>query len=167
MYMHNISKVMDYVSIVFARIGGIKMFNILSLLFKYIFIIIIYMFIFSIIRLIYLDIRGMGSSNMGDEAYLKLINRKDSLPFKVNEHYSIDKVLTLGRQGDNDIIIKDPFVSKKHLKIVKDEGEYYLEDLNSSNGTFLNNQSVEDVVRLANGDRIGIGSIEFLFVDRE
>lgn len=143
------------------------MFNILSLLFKYIFIIIIYMFIFSIIRLIYLDIRGMGSYGIGEDAYLKLINRKDSLPFKINEYYSIDQVLTLGRQGDNDIVIKDPFVSKKHFKIVEDEGEYYLEDLNSSNGTFLNGQRIEDMVKLSNGDRISIGNIEFLFVNRE
>lgn len=143
------------------------MFNILSLLFKYIFIIIIYMFIFSIIRLIYLDIRGMGSYGIGEDAYLKLINRKDSLPFKINEYYSIDQVLTLGRQGDNDIVIKDPFVSKKHFKIVEDEGEYYLEDLNSSNGTFLNGQRIEDMVKLSNGDRISIGNVEFLFVNRE
>lgn len=165
--MNNISGIINDISIIFTRIGGVEVFNVLSLLFKYIFIIIIYMFIFSIIRLIYLDIRGMDSSNIGTGAYLKLINRKDSLPFKINEYYSIDEVLALGRQGDNDIVIKDPFISKNHLKIVKDEGEYYLADLNSSNGTFLNNQSVEDVVRLTNGDRIGIGRIEFLFVDRE
>lgn len=125
------------------------------------------MFIFSIIRLIYLDIKGMGSAGIGGEAYLKLINRKDSLPFKINEHYSINTSLSLGRQGDNDIIIKDPFISKKHFKIVEDEEEYYLEDLKSSNGTFLNGQKVEDVVRLSNGDRITTGNIEFLFVDRD
>ncbi len=76
------------------------MFNILSLLFKYIFIIIIYMFIFSIIRLIYLDIKGMGSIAMEDDTYLKLINRKDSLPYKIEEYYSIEENLTLGRRGE-------------------------------------------------------------------
>jgi|SRR5690625_1537572 len=125
------------------------------------------MFIFSIIRLIYLDIKGMSSSHRGENVYIKLINRKDLLPFKINEHYSIEDVLTLGRQGDNDIVIKDPFVSKKHLKIVEDEEEYYLEDLNSSNGTFLNGERIQDAVRLSNGDKISIGNVEFLFVERE
>lgn len=142
------------------------MFNVLSLLFKYIFIIIIYMFIFSIIRLIYLDIKGMDFTGAGDYAYLKLINRKDSLPFKINEHYSIDESLSLGRRGDNDIIIKDPYVSKDHFQIVEDEGGFFLEDLDSANGTYLNGDSIEDAVELKDGDIIKIGNIEFLFVNK-
>ena len=47
--------------------------------------------------------------------------RKDSLPFKIDEHYAIDEGLSLGRKGDNDIVIKDPYVSKVHFLIVKDE----------------------------------------------
>lgn len=142
------------------------MFNLISILFKYVFIIIIYLFIFSIIRLIYLDIRSINYSSADGNVYLKLINRIDSLPYKMKEHYSIDNELTLGRHNDNDIYIKDPFVSKRHFKIVEDEGEYYLEDLESSNGTYLNNDRLEDVVKLSNGDIIKVGSIEFLYVNR-
>lgn len=144
------------------------MYNILSVASKYIFIFIIYMFIFSIIRLIYLDIKGISRFKGGNRgAYLKLINRKNSIPFKIDEHYNIGKTLKLGRKSKNDIIIKDPFVSKNHLKIIKDENIYFLEDLKSSNGTFLNGQKLLDVVKLLNGDRIRIGNIEFLFVNRE
>lgn len=125
------------------------------------------MFIFSIIRLIYLDIRTMNSSHKNNNVYIKLINRKDSLPFKINEYYPINNILTLGRQRGNHVVISDPYVSKKHLKIVEDEKEYYLEDLNSSNGTFLNGEKIKDAVRIYNGDRIRIGNIEFLFVNRE
>ena len=142
------------------------MYNLISILFKYVFIIIIYLFIFSIIRLIYLDIKSINFNTLDGNAYLKLINRIDSLPYKINEHYSIDDELTLGRHSDNDIYIKDPFVSKKHFKIVIDEGQYYLEDLDSANGTYLNQEKLEDVVRLKNGDIIKIGNIEFLFVNR-
>lgn len=143
------------------------MYNALSIIFKYIFIIIIYMFIFSIIRLIYLDIKGISKLKDGDGAYLKLINKKDSLPFKIDEHYVIQNRLSLGRKSDNDIIIKDPFVSKSHFNIVEDEKQYFLEDLKSSNGTFLNGEKLMDVAKLSNGDRIRIGNIEFLFVNRE
>lgn len=143
------------------------MYNILSILFKYVFIVIIYMFIFSIIRLIYLDIRSIKAIKTDDYAYLKLINRIDSLPFKIKDHYSIDNKLTLGRHGDNNIVLKDPFVSKHHLQIVEDEEEYFLEDLNSANGSFLNGDRIQDVIRLKNGDKLTIGNIEFLFVNRE
>lgn len=142
------------------------MFNLLSILFKYVFIIIIYLFIFSIIRLIYLDIRSINTVSTDDSAYLKLINRIDSLPYKIKDHYSIDEVLTLGRANDNIIYIKDPFVSKRHMKITEDEGDYYLEDLNSANGTFLNEERIQDVVRLDSGDIIKVGNVEFLFVNR-
>ena len=133
---------------------------------SYVFIIIIYLFIFSIIRLIYLDIKSISPVTLEGNAYLKLINRRDSIPYKIKEHYSIDGELTLGRRSDNDVYLNDPFISKKHLKIVEDEEEYYLEDLDSANGTFINTERVEDVVKLSNGDIIKLGSIEFLFVDR-
>lgn len=142
------------------------MFNLLSILLRYVFIIIIYLFIFSIIRLIYLDIKSINTLSTDDSAYLKLINRIDSLPYKVSDHYSLEEVLTLGRANDNTIYIKDPFVSKRHMKITKDEGKYYLEDLNSANGTFLNEERIQDVVELDSGDIIKVGQIEFLFVNR-
>lgn len=143
------------------------MFSALSIIFKYIFIIIIYLFIFTIIRLIYLDIRSMDSFSLAGRPYLKLVNRKDSLSYKVRDHYVIDEEISLGRDKDNDIFLKDPFISKQHMIIVRDEGNYFLEDLNSANGTFINQEKVEDVVPLKNGDIIEVGNIEFLFVNKD
>ena len=143
------------------------MYNIFSLIFKYIFIVIIYLFILSIIRLIYLDIKGIGTTSLDSGIYLKLINRKDSLPFKVKEYYSLEDFISLGRGNENKITIKDPYISKNHLKIVEDEGNYYLEDLDSANGTYLNGERIMDVVELKNGDRIRVGQVEFLYVNRE
>lgn|SRR5690606_24191785 len=144
------------------------MFNIISIAFKYIFIIIIYLFIFSIIRLIYLDIKGISPASINDNStYLKLINRKDTLPFKVKEYYPLGGEVYLGRGNDNEIVIKDPYISKKHLRIVKDEDNYFLEDLASANGTYVNGHRLMDVVKLKNGDRISVGQIEFLFVNKE
>lgn len=142
------------------------MFNILSLVFKYVFIVIIYLFIFSIIKLIYLDIKGIRPISVDNSTYLKLINRKESLPFKVKEYYPLDDNVFLGRGNDNEIVIKDPYISKKHLRIVKDEDDYFLEDLKSANGTYINGDRVMDVVKLNNGDRITVGQVEFLFVNR-
>lgn len=143
------------------------MFNILSLVFKYAFIIIIYLFMLSIIRLIYLDIKGMGLMTLNKNTYLKLINQKDTLSFKVREAYPLDKNMVVGRGNKNSIIIKDPYISKQHLKIAKDEGNYYIEDLKSANGTFVNGDRILDVVKLKNGDRIQLGQVEFLFVNRK
>lgn len=143
------------------------MFNIISILFKYIFIIIIYLFIFSIMRLIYLDIKTITNFDEERLVYLKLINRNDSLPYKLKEYYIIEDSLKLGRSNSNDIIIKDPFVSKDHFLIVKDEEKYFLEDLASSNGTYINNNRIYDAVELKGHDIIRISNVELLFVNKK
>ncbi len=142
------------------------MFEIVSQVLKYVFILIIYLFIFSIIRLMYLDIKSMGSKGANiDSAYLKVVNRLDSLDFKMQEYYVLNKKLTMGRSSKNTICIKDKFVSKFHLQIFEDKGSYFIEDLNSANGTFLNGEKIEDIIELQNGDKIGVGLIQFIYVD--
>lgn len=139
------------------------MFKILSLVFKYIFIIIIYLFIFSIIRLIYLDIRSVNITGREDGSYLKLISKSKGL----REYYPLKKELTVGRSNINNVVINDPYISARHLKIERGKDRIFLTDLNSSNGTYINNIRVNDPVELMNGDRIKVGDVEFLFVDRE
>ncbi len=141
------------------------MFQILSWIVRYLFIGMIYYFIYSIIRLIYLDIHSIHNRGKSQaDAYLKLINRKDRLDFDINEFYDLEEETTIGRSNKSDIQIMDKYISSIHCKITIDEGVHFLEDMESVNGTYLNNENIQDVVELRNGDRIGIGQVEFLFV---
>lgn len=144
------------------------MFEILSLVLRYVFIIIIYLFILNIIRLIYLDIKSsIATSSKKDVAYLKVINRLDQLDFKMQEYYPIIGEISIGRGSRNDIYIKDRVVSKNHMKIFFSDGYYYVEDLGSSNGTYLNGNDIGDnVVEIVDGDLISVGKIQFMFVNR-
>ena len=116
--------------------------------------------------MIYLDINTVESSDMDEtDIYLKLINKKEDLNFKVKEYYPVyDDVTTIGRSNDSDIVLQNKYISKDHCRIVKDEGLYFLEDLESSNGTYLNGEEVLDAVELKNRDIILVGRVEFLFV---
>ncbi|MBS4537249.1 FHA domain-containing protein [Clostridium sp. D2Q-11] len=136
----------------------------LSSIFRYIFILLIYLFMFGIIRLIFLDIKGIKNKEVRGDTYLKLINRKDSLPFKVDEFYSLVSDVSIGRSRNNKIIIKDPYISKQHAQIIKNRDEYYLEDLSSANGTYVNGEQITNAVKLMNGDTIQVGRVNFLFV---
>lgn len=142
------------------------MFQILSWTIRYIFIGLIYYFIYHIIKLIYLDINRINQmqKRQFNSPYLKLVNRKESLDFDIQEFYDLKDVITIGRNKENDIQILDKFMSSQHLKITMDEEEYFLEDLGSVNGTYLNGEQIQDVMKLKTGDRIGLGQVEFLFV---
>ena len=70
--------------------------------------------------------------------------------------------ITLGRSKGNDIVLEDKLVSRRHAVIQKIKDEYFLEDLESTNGTLVNGQCVPPrrYVRLSLSDTIGIGRTE-------
>ncbi len=63
---------------------------------------------------------------------------------------------TMGRQGDNELVMLDSRISRRHARIVQDEQGFLIEDLGSRHGTFLNGERVTNS-RLRNGDQIGLG----------
>lgn len=141
------------------------MFDILSLMVRYLFILLIYLFMFGIIRMIYLDIRGIRRRSSVTSTYLKLINKRDELPFNIEEYYTLNKdTTTIGRSSSNTLSIKDPYVSKRHATITNDRNQFFIEDLDSANGTFVNGEELLNPIRLENGDSIKIGQVNFLFV---
>lgn len=135
-------------------------FSILSMILKYIFIIIIYLFVFQIAKMILQDIKSTQVSKKG--AYLKLID--DDAKDKI---YPIRESLTVGRDRYSDIKLDFNFVSKNHFIIEEDDGEYYLRDLKSKNGTYVNGTRIVDEVILEDADIIEIEGIKFVFVNRE
>ena len=144
------------------------MFEIVSLVVKYIFVLIVYLFIFAIIRMIYLDIRSMSASKAntaGSYPYLKLLNQRESLSFKVEEAYTLDRSISIGREASNNVVIGDLFLSKRHAFFQVKDGQVFIEDLNSRNGTYLNGTRINqnEKIVLADGDKIKLGNVEFLF----
>jgi ABC transport system ATP-binding/permease protein len=65
--------------------------------------------------------------------------------------------IVIGREETADIVIPSPAVSRKHIRLRISEMKVSLEDLNSSNGTFINGKQIKGTVILNNGDRIGLG----------
>jgi hypothetical protein len=68
------------------------------------------------------------------------------------------EVMSIGRESDNDIIIKDSEISRNHARISRNGGVYVLEDLGSTNGTFVNQQRLTAPRTLVAGDEIGVGT---------
>ena len=66
------------------------------------------------------------------------------------------------------LVIKDGYISRTHAAIFQEDGKYFVQDLHSKNGTFLNGEKLDSGQRsfrpLENGDRIGFNIVEFEFV---
>lgn len=78
------------------------------------------------------------------------------------EHLSLglkNRTTHIGRSPENDIQIKDNYVSRRHLELNKKGDKYFIKDLNSANGTFLNGKKIRSQVarRVKEGDTIVIG----------
>ena len=69
----------------------------------------------------------------------------------------------LGRHPDCDIVLESGAVSRQHARIVYLDGEYYIEDLESRNGTFVNGQLVLDRQLLGENDELGVCDLKFAF----
>jgi pSer/pThr/pTyr-binding forkhead associated (FHA) protein len=81
--------------------------------------------------------------------------------------YDLDGSLVLGRGDRAEIRLEDPFASSSHARIYEQAGSFVLEDLSSTNGTYLNEELLDTPRPLHPGDHVRIGDSEFVFeVDR-
>ena len=69
----------------------------------------------------------------------------------------------IGRTTENDVVLQDAGVSRKHVRISDRLGRFYVQDLGSANGTLVNDAPLSGERELQNGDRIALGPVEFLF----
>ena len=67
-------------------------------------------------------------------------------------------IVTCGRDPDNDILIADYTVSKKHFSLIFHNDKWIIEDANSANGTYLNGFQIHPAETLYSGDIINIGN---------
>jgi len=91
----------------------------------------------------------------GNDSY-RLVMRRGPQPNQVFE--LTGEVTNLGRDITNDITINDREVSRHHLRLVRGtDGSFTIEDLGSTNGTFVNGKRVSGAMPLKNGDIVGLG----------
>ncbi len=88
----------------------------------------------------------------------------------LNENYSLDinkNEMSIGRTDDCDIVLKSNSVSRRHAKIYLKETLWFLEDLNSTNGVYVNNTKIDSPLALMHKDLVKIGESSLEFIDEE
>jgi pSer/pThr/pTyr-binding forkhead associated (FHA) protein len=155
-------------------------------IFKYLLIVLIWLFFLRVLRAVWVESKGNSGSPM-------MVTTTTQTPIAVNkpskskrrtsaqatvtgpklvvvsgispvpgQEYLVDGAITIGRgQGCGIPMVKDTFASSVHARVYKNADDLYVEDLDSTNGTFVNGKKVLGSQMIVSGDRIQIGQTIF------
>jgi len=88
-----------------------------------------------------------------------VVTRSHSGGPRVGARLPLRAVSSVGRDAANDVVLNDEAASAKHAIVTFADGEWWLEDAGSTNGTLLNGSRVHDKERLRYGDELAVGRI--------
>ena len=98
-------------------------------------------------------------SGAATEARLTTVNPIDPVPA---EYALLKDEISLGRGEDNDVVIPHASISRAHARLMRRDGTYELMDLNSTNGSYVNEQPIHGSVRVQSGSEVRLGDIKFV-----
>jgi hypothetical protein len=104
---------------------------------------------------------AIGSADLAHRAPRLVIDRAPG--HDAGMIYDLDGDLVLGRGDRAEIRLEDPFASSSHARVYEQGNTVVIEDLGSTNGTYLNEELLQSPRPLYPGDRVRIGESEFTF----
>lgn len=81
------------------------------------------------------------------------------------EHPITSQTATIGRAVECDLVVTSKSVSREHTRIRRDGRRWFVDDLGSTNGTYLNGERVIGTLALLDGDSLKVGEVAFIFHD--
>jgi pSer/pThr/pTyr-binding forkhead associated (FHA) protein len=141
---------------------------------KFCFLALLYLFFLRVLRAVWAEVSGRtvaaaapaparpqrgwsGGGRSGSSAKaggrLKVIEPAETK----GQTYELADELTVGRAAGCQITMDDTYVSQLHARVFRRDGQLYVEDLGSTNGTYLNRKKVTAPIAIRKGDRLQIG----------
>jgi len=134
----------------------------------------LYLFFFRVLRAVWAEVRGpklaVASARQAAPAPTAKAVRKaerKALPVQLaivepaalkGRTYPLAEELTVGRAAGCQVTIDDTYASQIHARVFARDGQLFVEDLGSTNGTFLNRQKVQGPQAFRRGDRLQVGN---------
>jgi hypothetical protein len=119
----------------------------------------IYVFLFLVVRALLRDLRSAARDPAGALGRLVVVGSSGA-PV-AGTVFPLDAVTTIGRDLGSSVVVDDPFASASHAVLTFRGRGWYVEDLGSTNGTYVNGAVVSGTAPLGFGDEIAIGEIRF------
>ena len=132
--------------------------------FGIVFIILLYVIIYYALKIMYKDVKtgGKARNNSSGIRYgIEVIQTGVNSTLEQGSVVPIRGIITLGRKPENTIVLTEPFVSGNHAKIYAKNNNLYVEDLNSTNGVYVNNERIQEKYKQVADDEVKIGSAIF------
>ena len=133
---------------------------------KFLFLALLYLFIARAIRVIYLDLVGPRVPRAASPVPVSTPKRKRAQPRELvvteadgapRSYPMAFEPLQIGRSESCHVILQDTYASQMHARVFPKDGEWFVEDLGSTNGTYLNRVKVSHPSPVGAGDEIRIG----------
>lgn len=130
-------------------------------LFRFAFLAILYYFLWRVLRVVYRELGGTARASSRKQLYpLSLVVVSSPHPsFPAGQQFNLATTTTIGREADNNIVLPVRYVSGHHCVIRGQGREWWVEDLGSRNGTYVNGQRVDRPAKIAPNDLISIGGV--------
>jgi hypothetical protein len=144
--------------------------EIIYVILRYVFLALLYVFVFLVARSVYRELRpaprpvepsaAPKRSRLKGKASLVMAGKSGR---KKQASWELSEEVIIGRASECGISLKDEFASNLHAKVYQAERRFYIEDLGSTNGTYVNGRRINYPTELRRGDRIKIGRTEMEF----
>jgi FHA domain-containing protein len=125
---------------------------------RILFLVLLYLFLFGIARALLRDLRAAAREPTLELGRLVVVASPAGEP-AAGSTLPLDAITSLGRDVNNAIVVDDEFVSAEHAVLTFRGRTWYVEDLASTNGTFVNGSPVDGVAPLGYGDEIQLGQV--------
>ncbi len=118
----------------------------------------LYLFLWNVVRVLLRDLRAAAQEPGIELGRLVVLSSPTGEP-EIGATFSLDAVTTLGRNVNASIVLDDEFVSNLHAALTYRGRIWYLEDLGSTNGSYVNGSAVEGIAPLVFGDELQFGNV--------
>jgi hypothetical protein len=125
---------------------------------RLIFLAMLYAFLWMVVRALVRDLRAAAREPTAELGRLVIVASPSGEP-PPGASFALDAITSLGRDVNNSIVLDDEFVSTTHAALTYRGRAWYVEDLGSTNGTFVNGSQVDGLAPVAFGDELQVGQV--------
>ena len=122
--------------------------------------ILLYAFLGLALYIMWLSLKQGASAAPSPAKVATITVETESMP---EQRFLLRPVTAIGRSSESHLVLDDPYTSSNHAIVAWREEQWWIEDLKSHNGTYLNDERVIDPRPLTTGDRIRVGQTTLRF----